>query len=218
MMDRATALIAKFNALSLRERVFLAAAVMVVLGALWQVLLMGPLQSRETRASKKLSNLQERLANLDQSMDATAVGLNDGMPDRLQRLKVLQAKLAETQDSVTVFTSDLVDPEQMRFVLEDLIAQQKGLNVLSVSNLPAESLFEEEEASDGGPGPELYRHGVRMVLEGPYLEALSYLQTIETLPWRLFWSRVEIEVDEYPRTRILVELNTLSLQAEWIGV
>jgi MSHA biogenesis protein MshJ len=218
MMDQIKGLIAKFNALSLRERVFLAAAAMVVIGAVWQALLMGPIESRETRASKKLANLQERLANLDQSMDATAMGMNDGMPDRLQRLTVLKAKLAETQDSVKVFTSDLVDPEQMRFVLEDLIAQQKGLSVLSVSNLPAESLFEEEPESDGDQGPELYRHGVLLVLEGPYLEALRYLQTIETLPWRFFWSRVEIEVDEYPRTRILIELNTLSLQQEWIGV
>jgi MSHA biogenesis protein MshJ len=218
MMDRFNALVARFNGLSLRERVFLAAALMVVIGAVWQALLMGPLEARETRASKKLTNLQERLTNLDESMDATARGLNDGMPDRLQRLKVLKAKLAETEDSVRVFTSDLVDPEQMRFVLEDLISQQQGLSVVSVSNLPAESLFEEEAESDSDQGPELYRHGVLLVLEGPYLEALTYLQDIEALPWRFFWSQVDIQVDEYPRTRILIQLNTLSLDEEWIGV
>ena len=218
MMDRFNALVARFNGLSLRERVFLAAALMVVIGAVWQMLLMGPLEAREARASRKLANLQERVASLDESIDATAAGLNDGMPGRLQRLKVLKAKLAETEDSVRVFTSDLVDPEQMRFVLEDLVRRQEGLSVVSLSNLPAESLFGEDEESDGGDGPELYRHGVLLVMEGPYLEALTYLQNIEALPWRFFWSRLDIQVDQYPRTQILIQLNTLSLDEEWIGV
>lgn len=221
MMERIKPLVEKFNALSLRERVFLTIAVMVVIGALWQALLMGPLEARETRASKKLANLQERVANLDESMDATAAGLNDGMPGRQQRLKILKAKLAETQDSVRVFTSDLVDEEQMRFVLEDLIRRQDGLSVVSVSNLPAQSLFEdaaETEGSEGDTGPELYRHGVQLILEGSYLDALAYLEAVEALPWRFFWSRVEIEVDEYPRNRIVIELSTLSLAEEWIGV
>ena len=222
MMARIKALVERFNALSLRERVFLGVAVMVVVGAIWQALLMGPLEAREQRASKKLENLRERVTRLDESLDATAAGLNDGMPERLQRLKVLKAKLAETEESVRVFTSDLVDPAQMRFVLEDLIDQQDGLRVVSISNLPAESLFEEEqqqeEQADGDAGPELYRHGITLVLEGPYLAALSYLQTIEALPWRFFWSRVEIQADEYPRNQIVIELNTLSLDEEWIGV
>ena len=218
MMDRVNALVEKFNALSLRERVFLGVAVMAVIGAIWQALLMGPLEAREQRASKKLENLKERVARLDESMDATAAGLNDGMPDRLQRLQVLKAKLAETEESVRVFTSDLVDPAQMRFVLEDLINQQQGLRVISISNLPAQSLFEDDKDDSEDDSPELYRHGVLLVLEGPYLSALSYLQGIEGLPWRFFWSRVDIETDQYPNNRILIELNTLSLDEAWIGV
>ncbi len=219
MMARAKALVDKFNALSLRERVFIGTAAMVVIVAIWQALLMSPLEAREQRATKKLANLQERVARLDESMDATAASLNDGMPGGLQRLKVLKAKLAETRDSVRVFTSDLVDPAQMRFVLEDLMDRQRGLSVVSVSNLPAKSLFEQEDGeADAQPGPQLYRHGVRLVLEGPYLEALAYLQAVEALPWRFFWSRVEIKVDTYPSNRILIELNTLSLSEAWIGV
>jgi len=219
MMDRINALAEKINTLSLRERVFIAAALMVVIGAVWQALLMGPLEAREKRASTTLESLKERVARLDASMDATAAGLNDGMPERLQRLKVLRAQLAETEEAVRVFTSDLVDPAQMRFVLEDLIARQKGLTVLSISNLPAESLFEDEQQEqDGEQGPQLYRHGVRLVLEGPFLEALAYLEAIEDLPWQFFWSRLEIAADDYPRNRIVLELNTLSLAEAWIGV
>ena len=88
MKDRLKAQAAKIDALTLRERVFIFVAVLGVVGAIWQAALMGPLEAREERTSKQLTNLQERVTKLNESIDATASGLDDGMPDRLQRLNI----------------------------------------------------------------------------------------------------------------------------------
>jgi hypothetical protein len=38
------------------------------------------------------------------------------------------------------------------------------------------------------------------------------------LPWHLYWTRLELDVGEYPRNDIVLELQTLSLEQGWIGV
>ena len=74
-------------------------------------------------------------------------------------------------------------------------------------------------AGGGGPGaPRLYRHTLRIEFEGDYLATLRYLQAIEGLSRRLFWVGFEFEVRRYPKARVVLTVETLSLQKGWIGV
>jgi MSHA biogenesis protein MshJ len=47
---------------------------------------------------------------------------------------------------------------------------------------------------------------------------VNYLETIEALPWRLFWDRIEVETLEYPQASIRLRAYTLSFAEGWIGV
>ncbi len=219
MMERVQEVAARIDALTLRERAFVLAAILAVVGGLWEASLAGPLQGREQRASLKVENLSQRLGQLNESMSATAAGLTDGAPNRMERLQVLRRHLQETEESVRIFTSDLIDPTQMRIVLEELLQAQRGLRLISLSNLDVRPLVEADEDSErSDDSPRLYRHGLVLVLEGAFLDCLAYLRSVEALPWQLYWSRLELEADDFPVNRILVELHTLSLEEEWIGV
>lgn len=219
MMERVQEVAARIDALTLRERAFVLAAILAVVGGLWEASLAGPLQGREQRASLKVENLSQRLGQLNESMSATADGLTDGAPNRMERLQVLRRHLQETEESVRIFTSDLIDPTQMRIVLEELLQAQRGLRLISLSNLDVRPLVEADEDSErSDDSPQLYRHGLVLVLEGAFLDCLAYLRSVEALPWQLYWSRLELEADDFPGNRILVELHTLSLEEEWIGV
>jgi MSHA biogenesis protein MshJ len=57
-----------------------------------------------------------------------------------------------------------------------------------------------------------------LTLRGDYLEVLRYLEDVERLPWHIYWSRLELSVDEYPVNDVVLEVATLSLDEEWIGV
>ncbi|MGD2168279.1 MAG: hypothetical protein PVF63_09240, partial [Gammaproteobacteria bacterium] len=128
--------------------------------------------------------------------------------------------VAARERELRVFTGDLVDPAQMRLVVQELLRQQRGLQLVRTHNLPAAALLEPSENRDAEQSGEsnLYLHGLVIELEGSYLELLAYLKSVEQLPWRIFFGRLDIESLDYPRMKIILELNTLSLEREWLGV
>src|SRR5262249_27246435 len=63
-----------------------------------------------------------------------------------------------------------------------------------------------------------YVHPVEIVLEGSYLDVLTYLQSLEALPWRFYWRVLDLQSGKYPLNRVRVELGTVSMTREWIGL
>jgi MSHA biogenesis protein MshJ len=227
MKERLAKIAQRIDRLGLRERLFLFAAGLVVLGGLWEAALAGPLDARKEIASQKVTALNDRLQVLDSALGAAAAGMTEGMPAHLEQLKALRERVAAGDEEVRVFTSDLVDPREMRLVLEELLRRQSGLKLVNATNLPAKPLVEEaadaaakssEPALRSEDTPQLYRHTLVLTLTGSYLDCLAYLKAVEQLPWHLYWGRLELKTDEYPRNDIVLELKTLSLDKEWIGV
>jgi MSHA biogenesis protein MshJ len=226
MKERVTKLAASIDRLNLRERLFLFAAGLVIVGGFWEAAFAGPLDARRQVAAEKVDALRDRLQQLETTLTAAADGMSEGMPNQFGRLDSLRQRVAEGEEEVRVYTSDLVDPQQMRLVLEELLRKQSGLKLVSATNLPARPVLEDDadDALAAEPSraatdePRLYRHTLVLKLEGSYLECLAYLQAVERLPWHIYWSRIEFATDEYPRNTIVLELRTLSLDEEWIGV
>lgn len=206
------------DALTLRERLMLFVGVLVVVGGLWEALLARPLEARESVLSGQIVTAKDRLTQIDQAMTLAAQGIGDGMPAHLERIRVLEQQVRATEETVRVFTTDLVSPTQMRSVLEELIDRQRGLRLVRASNLDVRPLIEREETDAQSEEPMLYRHGLRLELEGSYLDVLEYLETVERSPWQLYWGALSLRVEDYPTNEIGIEIFTLSLDQEWIGV
>ena len=227
MKERIAKVRETIDRLSLRERLFMFAAGLVLVGGMWEAALAGPLDARKHEAAAKAQALQGRLQVLGAALESTAAGMTEGMPAELDQLTALRNRVATGDQEVRVFTSDLVDPKQMRLVLEELLSRQSGLKLVSVTNLKAKPLVEgnddpaaakDDATKTKAAEPQLYRHTLVLTLEGSYLDCLAYLQAVERLPWHLYWSRIEFKEDDYPRNAIMLELRTLSLDKEWIGV
>ncbi|MFC0251718.1 hypothetical protein [Massilia consociata] len=62
----------------------------------------------------------------------------------------------------------------------------------------------------------LYRHGVEVTVRGNYLDMVDYMSALESMPTRLFWGRAQLEVEEYPASRLTLTLHTLSLDRKWM--
>ena len=227
MRERFSKLTQSVDRLTLRERLFLLAAVLVVLSGMWEAVLAAPLDARQKAAGVRITELHDRIEQINQSIAVAAEGMSEGMPSQLDRVRALRERVLAGDDTVRIYTTDLVDPTQMRVVLEDLIRRQTGLKLVSATNLPPRPLFangddkEAEAKAQTEPSsatPRLYRHALVLKVEGSYLDCLAYLQSVERLPWHLYWARLEFTAGEYPRNDITIELHTLSLAKEWIGV
>jgi MSHA biogenesis protein MshJ len=64
--------------------------------------------------------------------------------------------------------------------------------------------------------PLLYRHGVEVTVRGNYLDMVNYMDALESMPTQLFWGRAQLEVEEYPSSRLTLTLYTLSLDQKWM--
>lgn len=226
MRQQLAKLVQTIDRLSLRERLLLLAAGVFVVGGLWEAVLAAPLAARERIANDKVTELRERLSQLDVALSTAAEGLSEGAPDQGERLRALRARIAAADEELSVYTTDLIAPAEMRLVLEELLRRQRGVKLVSAVNRPAQRLvthavgeaeaaLPSEQASDA---PRLYRHSLVLTLEGSYLDCFAYLAAVERLPWRLYWTRLTLAATDYPRNLIVLELTTLSLDEEWIGV
>ena len=71
---------------------------------------------------------------------------------------------------------------------------------------------------DSAAGVKIYRHGMRVEFKGRYFDIVKYLQSLEGLPWKVFWGEVSLETDEYPVSKVSLVIYTLSRYPGWIGV
>jgi len=201
------------DALTLRERVLVLGAVLVVIGTLWQTLLLEPLAQQANERRTELAALEERIGVANRGLEEQILQIAGGSDVQRTRIASLRDRIAEINEILGDHAAELIDPSEMAQVLEGVLKEQSRLSLVQISNTSPESL----SASDDENAVTFYRHGLEIEVEGSYLACLEYLNAIEALPWRLYWQVLELDVLEYPRNRIRIEVSTLSLDKEWIG-
>jgi len=211
-LERAAAL---FDRMSLRERSLIAAATAIAVLMLWTVAVMDPLSAKSRSLSSELSSLQ---ATGDaNSQVAEQAAASDATARLLEQEKQLGSRLALVNQQLATKSGGLIAPERMVQVIHDVLSNQRGITLLSLQNKPVIPLIEPpagEAARLDGP----YVHRVELVIEGRYLDIMNYLHALEALPWRFYWRSLELKTTQYPVNRVSIELSTLSLDKDWIGV
>jgi MSHA biogenesis protein MshJ len=206
---------------SRRERVMLFSAVLAVGLFCSYVLYFSPQEINRTRIKAQITELDATVAALHSQAQAIK-SQKQADPDREQRARQaqLQNELERLDRRLKALTIDLISPRDMAKVLRDLLIRQEGMKLIHLENLPAEDLLpaaEDKKEADGAKGTHLYRHPMRIVFSGTYLQVLEYLRALEKLPRKLFWDDLEIVVDDHPRAEISLTVHTLSLRKGWIG-
>jgi MSHA biogenesis protein MshJ len=218
LRTRVTPLFERVDALSLRERALLFGVGTALISVAWQVMLMDPLAHRAQAAEQRLQDARSHLEATDRATTAAAqdpavmaAARNLALRQRGERI---EAQLAEA-------ARDYVSPERMPELLRQMLASQQGLTLVSLRNLPVESLAGTAAATPGMPPPEdrgPFVHPVELIVEGDYLSVLAYLEALERLPWRMHWQRLELKAGAYPVNRVRIVIGALSLSRDWMSV
>jgi MSHA biogenesis protein MshJ len=207
--------LARFDALSMRERALVAGASLIGIVLLWVALVFDPMSVKRRALSAELTTLQQSIQLTTLSIQETA----DADPRLIaQREEIkLEAQLAGINAQLATKSAGLIPPERMVQVIHDVLSRQHGVRLVSLHNSPVTTLVPSTAqggAQSGGP----YVHPVEIVVEGTYLDVLAYLHALESREWRFYWRLLELESTAYPRNRVRLELSTLSLDRDWIGV
>ena len=214
----------RYDLLSLRERVVVLVAVVLLLILLWDSLLMGPLEKERKLRLAQVEALRAEVEGLEKSVEAI-VAMGDPTKQGRAEVEKLRKEITGLDTQLAGVTSGLIAPKEMSQVLEQLLKRTSRMTLHGLRTLPPEAVVAPlagdaaatSAALDAG-SVNIYRHGVELELDGTYLEALAFLQAVEGLPWRFFWDQVEFTVVEHPQGRMKLTLYTLGLQEGWIGV
>ena len=204
---------AKIDALSVRERLLVLFTALVLIAATWHTLLMQPLEQRAAATRAELAALEQRISAANQNLEDQILQLAVGGDEQRSRIASLRRRIDEINAALGDHAAELIDPAEMAQVLEGVLKEQSRLTLVRIRNTTPDSLSADEEPD----AVTFYRHGLEIEVEGSYAACLEYLSAIEALPWRLYWQVLELDVIEYPRNRIRIEVGTLSLDEEWIG-
>ncbi len=206
---------ARFDRLSVRERILVASATLVALVIVWTIIVFDPMAAKERALVAELAGLQESISAASQAMQTAAE--NDATAAAMRKQEQLEQELAAIDAQLASESAGLIPPERTVQVIHDVLARQRGVTLITLHNKPVTTLVPPHAGaapSESGP----YVHSVELVVEGNYLDVLAYLKALERLEWRFYWKLLELETTQYPTNRIRIELSTLSLDQSWIGV
>lgn len=224
-------LVERLDALTLRERAIIFAAGAAVVYVAWHVLLMDPLAVRARAAEQHLADAQRQASAIDQ---IGAAASQDPAVAASLRNRALESRLGELDREIDSAAEGYVAPQHMNELLRSLLAEQHGLRLISLTNLPVENLSQppvpdaattrggtaQKAAADvggiGDRGP--FLHPVEIVVEGDFASVVTYLRAVEGLSWRIQWRRLELVAGDYPHNRVKLVIGALSLSRDWMSV
>jgi MSHA biogenesis protein MshJ len=229
MMNSITELMEKIDNLTIRERAAILVGVLAVLYTMWNMFLMQPLANEQKIIRAELQQKQATLAGLNaQAQKIIEDNSKDPNIELEKNLQVLKAELNEINANIQVSTAHLVSPKNMAKILETVLLKTKVLTLVSAKGLGANALIQQDKdqkAKDGSAEvvqsedmSNAYRHGLRIEFEGDFMSTLRYLKELESLDWKFFWDSFEFNVEDYPKSRVSIEVFTLSLDKNWIDV
>jgi len=218
----------RIDALSERERLLVFAAVIVVSVFLMHAVFVAPVQSRMKARTARMQQQQSAIQTFKQQiLDLEA---RRAAPDaaNLVRRDAIKVQIGEIDETLKGMEQGLVAAPKMKQVLQEMLARSPRLKLITLRTLPTTPLVDKPAKPDAagavvgrqetGTAGNVYKHGVRITLQGGYSDLHDYLARIEKLPWRMFWSRAVLEADDYPQITLTVTIYTLSLDRAWLEV
>jgi len=218
----------RFDALVMRERVLVLGAVVVGTAFLFDTFAIRPLEVRMKRLTQQVAEARQNIKTAETALSSQEAVAD---PDTVKRSyrDALRKQLAEIDQNMLGLQRGLVPPEKMAKLLEEMLARSGGLQLVSLRTLPVQRIDSQNGAA-AKPGDKpaktapkdsertIYQHGVEVTLQGSYPDLLEYLAQLEKLSWQMFWGRISVDTEQYPRLRVTLIVQTLSLNKAWLIV
>ena len=220
MKSQLQPLFEKFNALNERERLSVMLLSVVAIIIIFLELIISPVNQKYDVIDKQLLSLQTQNRQIENQVKVLKTKqTRDPDFQEKQKEKLLNEQISNLNVQLKEKMHGLIEPKQMAKVLEVVLAQNTDLKLQRVQSMGAVPLSPLK--AKAGEEPEalgIYRHGMQIEFKGSYLSTLKYLKALNELPWNFYWDVLELNVEKYPVSSIVITVHTLSFHEGWIGV
>ena len=213
------------DALNIKERAGFLIAIIIAIFLVWDQILLTPLESKGKLLQIQVKKQNKDLARVrEQQTQVIERSVRDPNEQNNKEILALNKAMVSLDARLREMTVDLINPQQMATVLEEVLTRETDLHLISVKSLPPQPLTEVKDKASRRDKrskstlPGVYKHALQIEFQGSYLSTLQYMQALEELERRFYWGSIDFEVEEYPRARVIITVNTLSLNEAWIGV
>ena len=136
----------KINDRSLRERGLIFLMVVSVLVAIIFTLFLEPQLSKQKKLSQQMTQQQDQIKSI-QSQIQSLEGARSVDPDAANRAKLesLRIQLVQIKALLQVKQQQLIPPDKIAGLLEDMLNRNRQLQLISLQSLPASTVTGEEE-------------------------------------------------------------------------
>lgn len=228
----------RIDALTLRERTIIFAVAVLILIALVNAVLLDPQYAKQANLSQQIKQQQAQLADV-QNQIQQRVKSQEADPDQdaHAQLETLTQSAKKMRDSLGGLQEELVSPDKIANLLENMLKKNDRLLLVSLKSLPVTRLNESVEeiqarqaksdaakavtttAKDQATDVDaVYKHTVELKVQGNYLDMLAYVKALEAMPWRVFWENAQMKVEDDQTTTLTLTLFTLSLDKTWLNL
>jgi MSHA biogenesis protein MshJ len=221
LMDSVKQYRAKFEQLNSRERGLVLLVALVLIYGLWSISLGSLQDAGQRKLHTQLSQLELDLQA--QTQQLTELQARQGIdPDAELRRQLAQTKLdiQRIDNQLSGLSVGLIPAQELAKVLEGVLVQSKSLKLLSLETLPIKQLELQDASVENNADmvTGVFKHSVRVKLEGNYFAIAQYLTALENLPWRFYWASLHYQVQRYPNAVTELEVYTLSTERGNLGV
>ncbi len=200
-MAQWSVLVARIDALSLRERGILFLAVMVGAASVANMLWLSPAQEAYAELTARFAKQGTELQRAREALSPTAIPLDTtaGVREEIARVK---AQLKEATQKVQSVLPTAAQDSALTQVLVHLLRRHEGLTLVSTVALPpvadVAAALPAAGASAAAAPVVLMRQGVSLTVSGAYPELTRYVLTLEqALPY-VRWGAMRLRSDKSP--------------------
>lgn len=222
----------KIDAMPVRERAMVFVAVLAVALYMTHALFIAAPVTQKNALLAKMALQQKELQLLQQRIQALEQGRTNPDAANLARRESIRRQIAEIDDNLKGIQLGLVPAQNMKALLQEMLARNPRLQLVAMRTLPATPLLEKrnkaekDTAAPASVPPDsnaarennVFKHGVQITVEGSYVDLHDYVARLEKLSWQMFWSRASLTAEAYPRVTLTVTIYTLSLDKAWLVV
>ncbi len=193
----------RIDALTLRERILLFAAIVAVTYGLIVVAAIHPLENRARVVEADLAATHAKTRQIAATLDTL---LAPGTRAReAAALKALTRKVGVLKARLARLTAGLVPARDMPALLRHVLARSPGVTLVALIDRRTTAVRRNPKDK-----PFLYRHEMTIVVRGPYAPLLRYLTALARSKRHVLWGRVALTADRYPVSTIRLRVYTLS--------
>ena len=194
---------ARIDALSLRERLFLFFSALVVALALADTLWLTPAQNGLKQAQQRVVAQTQELVRLRAEVQANATPVDVNKSTR-ETLASLEAQVQDVNAQIATLAPATEGGPALEQVLVQFLRRQDGLTLLSTNTMP--------EVAGAAQPIGLKRLGVQLSVSGPYQALVAYVKTLETALPLLRWGTMQLKTVKDKPPELTLQVYVLGVQ------